>query len=107
MAKDYATEFYQSPAWKRTRAAYIVYCGGYCERCRREVEEGSRLLEEMKPIKIVHHRKYLTPSNINDPKVSLSFDNLEGLCEEHHNKEHKSGAARRYTYDRNGFPVSR
>ncbi len=107
MAKEYAKEFYNSQAWKRTRAAYIVYCGGYCERCRREVEEGRRLLEDMKPIKIVHHRKYLTPGNINDPGVALSFNNLEGLCEEHHNKEHRAGDTRRYSYDKDGFPVSR
>lgn len=105
MAKDYSRDFYNSQGWKRTRAAYVIYCGGYCERCRREVEEGTRSLQDMKPIAIVHHKKYLTPENINDPAVSLSFDNLEGLCDEHHNKEHKAGSGKRFRFDKNGFPV--
>lgn len=101
MAKDFAEWFYKSKAWKQTRAAYIIYCGGYCERCRREVEQGRRSLDDMKPIKIVHHKVYLTPENINDPTISLSFDNLEGLCDDHHNKEHKEGQ-RRYRFDKFG-----
>jgi len=105
MAKDYAEWFYHSQAWKDTRAAYIVYAGGYCERCRREVEQKKRSLQDMKPIKIVHHKKYLTPENINDPAVSLSFDNLEGLCDEHHNREHKASEGQRYRFDEHGHPV--
>ena len=55
----------------------------------------------MKPIAIVHHKEYLSAENINDPSVSLSFDNLEGLCDDHHNKEHKANA-RRFRYDKDG-----
>lgn len=58
----------------------------------------------MKPIKIVHHKIYLTQGNINDPKVSLSFDNLEGVCDEHHNREHKE-KGRRYRFDERGQPI--
>ena len=105
MAKDFSAAFYNSQAWKHTRAAFIVHAGGYCERCRREVEQGKRSLQEMKPIAIVHHKKYLTPENINDPRVSLSFDNLEGLCDEHHNREHKSSEGKRFRFDENGRPV--
>lgn len=36
----------------------------------------------------MHHRIWLTPENINDPSVSLNFDNLELLCQDCHNKEH-------------------
>ena len=105
MAKDFSDWFYHSPAWERTRAAYIKYAGGYCERCRREVEQGTRSLADMKPIKIVHHKIYLTPENINDPAISLSFDNLEGVCDEHHNKEHKTGKGKRFCFDKHGRPV--
>lgn len=104
MAKDYSKAFYNSQAWKKTRAAFVVFRGGYCERCRREVEQGKRSLDEMNPIEKVHHKIYLTPLNINDPKISLSFDNLEGLCSDHHNKEHKEGE-RRYRFDKNGRPI--
>ena len=102
MAKDFSDWFYHTTAWKKTRAAYIKYAGGYCERCRKEVEAGTRSLADMKPIAIVHHKDYLSPDNINDPGVSLSFDNLEGLCEDHHNKEHKEKNKKRYRFDENG-----
>lgn len=101
MAKKYSEWFYHSAAWQETRRAYIIHAGGYCERCRREVEQGKRSLQDMQPIKIVHHKEYITPGNITDPKILLSFDNLEGLCEDHHNKEHKKKAGR-YHYDANG-----
>lgn len=104
MAKEFSDWFYHTPAWELTRAAYIKYIGGYCERCRCEVEQGKRSLADMKPIKIVHHKKHLTPENINDPAVTLSFDNLEGLCDEHHNREHKT-KNKRFRFDERGRPV--
>ena len=36
-----------------------------------------------------------------DPTIALSFDNLELLCDEHHNQEHKS-KTKRYSFDANG-----
>lgn len=48
---------------------------GICERC------GA-------PARIVHHREYITPENINDPDITLNWDNLEALCQDCHNKEH-------------------
>lgn len=101
MAKEYAKAFYNSDAWKKTRASYITHCGGVCERCMKEFEAGERKLEDVKPVKIVHHKKHITPGNINDPKITLSFSNLEGECEEHHNKEHKS-KPKRYHFDKAG-----
>lgn len=64
-----------SREWKKTREAYARLRHGLCERCG----AGG---------KIVHHKIYLTPQNINDPTVTLSFDNLELLCQECHNREH-------------------
>lgn len=37
----------------------------------------------------VHHKKYLTPNNINDPNITLNMDNLITLCRECHHKEHE------------------
>ena len=105
MAKEFSDWFYHTQAWQKTRAAFIKYCGGYCQRCVAEYKAGLRDLKDVQPIQIVHHRIYLMPENINDPKVSLSFDNLEGLCAEHHNREHKS-APRRYTFAADGSLVS-
>lgn len=40
------------------------------------------------PGKIVHHKVYLTPYNINDPNISLNHNKLEYLCQDCHNNEH-------------------
>ena len=80
MAKEYAESFYKSDAWERCRAAFIVSRFGICERCGR-------------PGHVVHHKIYITPANINDPAITLSWDNLELLCQDCHNREHHSGHA--------------
>ncbi len=101
MAKEYAKDFYNSKAWKKTRNAYYLCRRGQCERCAREFEAGKRSLEDINAGAIVHHKEYITPDNLNDPTIALCFDNLELLCEEHHNKEHKS-KPKRYRFDKNG-----
>lgn len=104
MAKEFSDWFYHTEAWQNTRAAFIRAKGGYCERCMKEFREGKRSLQDVQPIKIVHHKIYLTPDNIKDPEICLSFGNLEGLCEDHHNKEHKS-KTKRYFFDKDGRPL--
>ena len=85
--KDYAKRFYKSKKWQQCRAAYITSVGGLCERCQ------TRGI--VKPGLIVHHREYINPDNITDPEVLMSFDNLELLCMDCHNKEH-SAPKKRY-----------
>lgn len=90
--KEWAKWFYKGTKWKKTRKAYFISQFGICERC-----QGAG--------KIVHHKIYLTPDNIHDVDVSLSFDNLELLCHDCHNKEHfKEYAAVRdgFMFDSNG-----
>ena len=101
MAKEYAKDFYNSQAWKKTRKAYYIFRRGQCERCAKEFAAGKRRLEDIHAGAIVHHKEYITPENLNDPTIALSFDNLELLCDEHHNQEHKS-KAKRYSFDANG-----
>ena len=72
--------FYKSRAWKECRAAYIKKVNGVCERCKAE----GRIV----PGKFVHHKIYMDAKTISDPSLSLSFDNLECLCADHHNREH-------------------
>ena len=67
--------FYKSRAWKLTRAAYLERVNYICERC------GA-------PAKIVHHRRYINPANVMDPRVTLDHANLEALCQTCHNQEH-------------------
>lgn len=90
MAKDFAKAFYSSRAWRDCRAAYRKSVGGLCERC---AAKGLIVAGE-----IVHHKEYITPENLTDPAVALSFDNLELLCRECHEREHRQ-KEKRYTVD--------
>ena len=93
--KEYAKSFYQSDAWKKARQTAIKRANGLCERCR----AAGRFV----PGVIVHHKKYITPGNIHDARVTLALDNLELVCEDCHNKEHKAvHTPMRYQYDANG-----
>lgn len=80
MAKEFAKNFYKSARWARARNTYIrmriAIDGGMCERCH------------ARPGYIVHHKTYITPSNITNPDVTLSTENLEYLCHECHDREH-------------------
>jgi len=92
--KDFAKAFYKSKEWERCRAGYIKYVGGLCERC---LNRG-----DIVPGLVVHHKCYLSPDNINDPSVTLNYDNLELLCQDCHNKEHLSKQPKRYTIGLDG-----
>lgn len=90
--KQYAETFYKSKAWQRVRANYLKMSGGLCENC---LKQGI-----YKAAVEVHHRVHISPENINDPSVTLNYDNLIGLCRECHRKAH--GKTRRYTVDEYG-----
>lgn len=91
MAKEYAMRFYKSRAWIQCREGYLRTQDYICERCG-------------DPAKIVHHREYITPDNINDPSITLAWDNLEALCMDCHNKEHSEAPMVRegLRFDSNG-----
>ncbi|HIE8455418.1 TPA: HNH endonuclease [Bacillus cereus] len=97
MAKEYAKKFYKSTAWKKCRDSYFKFRHGLCERCT-------------DPGKIVHHKNYITPENINDPEITLSFNNLELLCQDCHNREHhekNSPVVEGVMFDENGDLIRR
>ena len=77
MAREFAKKFYNSKKWIKCREAFKQSKFGICERCGMPGEE-------------VHHKEHLTPENINDPYITLSWDNLELLCQSCHSKEHMS-----------------
>lgn len=78
--KAYAKAFYTSKAWRDTQRAYMQSKHYVCERCGR-------------PAGIVHHKTYITPANINDPNITLNWDNLEALCPTCHQHEHFTSGA--------------
>ena len=68
-------EFYHSSNWKRCRAAFKAYKHYTCEIC------GG-------PGWLVHHKTPLTEFNVDNPDISLNFDNLQLVCLSCHDKLH-------------------
>lgn len=82
MAKDFSRRFYNSQAWVKTAKAFKESKFGLCEKCGKVGEE-------------VHHVIPLTPDNINNPDVSLNWNNLMLLCRSCHELiEEKAKATR-------------
>jgi len=92
--RAFAKAFYESPAWRKTRAYIIKRDFGLCTRC------GA-------PGVIVHHKIELSPSNIDDPSISLNEDNLTTLCRNCHAivHGHTPPLAEGLTFDRDGNVV--
>lgn len=80
--QKWAESFYKSAEWEATRKAYAKSQGWICERCRDAglINRGI----------IVHHKIWLTQDNINDPDISLSWDNLKLVCRDCHAAEHRN-----------------
>lgn len=90
--KEFARDFYFSPAWRKTRTAYMKSVGGLCEVC---LAKGI-----VRPGEIVHHKVHLSPDNISDENVSLSWDNLQCVCRDCHARLH--GEEKRFELDEYG-----
>lgn len=95
--KPYAEKFYKSDTWEKTRDAYASSVGGLCERC---LQKGLFV-----PGEIVHHKTHITPDNINDPDITLNWDNLLYVCRNCHADIHRKNT-RRYKVDSNGKIVA-
>lgn len=93
--KEYAKTFYKSKEWQRTKNLYMSSIYYVCERCGAIAT-------------ICHHKKYITPYNIADNNITLGFNNLEGLCQDCHNKEHfvKDNGLCKAVFDKEGNIVS-
>ena len=95
-------QFYKSALWQRTRQAYIqmriAIDGGMCETCHNELGY------------IVHHKVWLNDTNVNDPSIALSFDNLKYDCLTCHNREldpSKQSPGGRIAYGENGEIINK
>jgi len=94
----FAKSFYNSKRWKFVRNAYVQSRFGICERCGAPNS------------KQVHHKIWLDEVNINDPDISLNFDNLELLCDTCHQNEHHcfgSATIEGLSFDASGMLVKR
>lgn len=74
-SKEY-NDFYQSKQWKQARRQHLLV-HPLCEQCLRE--------RRTVPATIVHHKIELKQNF----SLALEPSNLESICQEHHNKEHK------------------
>jgi 5-methylcytosine-specific restriction endonuclease McrA len=97
MAKEFSKSFYNSKEWQGCREGYIKSVFGLCEKCK-------------KPGDILHHKIILTPDNIDNPDITLNWNNLEYLCIECHNKAHGrdySITREDLMFDSNGMLIKR
>lgn len=96
----------QKKAWQEEREAF--YASGPWIACARAYRKAHPLCErclqkrEISFSEECHHKEKLTPENINNPDITLNWDNIEALCGKCHRKEHKKQADRRWTVDENG-----
>ena len=97
--KEFAREFYLSPAWKKCRDAYARSRRGLCEMC---LEKGI-----VRPGVIVHHVVHVTPENVGDPDVVLNWRNLRLVCRDCHAELHSARGARRWDVDELGRVTAR
>ena len=89
--------FYKSTEWKRCREGYIKL-HPFCEEC---LKKGSYT-----PATHVHHKIWLNENNALDPSVTLSWNNLEAVCIDCHNKIHGGRPERRYAVDLTGKVIA-
>lgn len=105
MAREFAKTFYRSKQWQQARNTYMSMFVStpygnvppyMCERC---YSQG-----ELKPAKVVHHKTHLRPTNIDDPRISLDFSNLQRLCQDCHAIVHggDKGNTHRTFFDEQG-----
>lgn len=91
MAQDFVKPIYNSKLWKDCRDGYFASQYGLCELCDRPGEE-------------VHHKTFLTPENINDPKIIYGWENLQLLCRDCHNMAHEKAKEMQRTKNRKNCP---
>ena len=83
---------YKSKRWQKLRKQKKLL-NPFCERC---LDNGIYT-----PVRIVHHKEYITDKNYEDDNIFYNMENLESLCRDCHNKEHFSEEAE-YIFDDNG-----
>ena len=91
--REQQAAFYVSGPWIACARAYKA-AHPLCERCmaRHEISYSEE----------AHHKIKLTPKNINNPDVTLNWDNIEALCGKCHKAEHKKKREKRWSVDEDG-----
>lgn len=58
-----------------------------------------------KPAKLVHHIIHVSPENVDDPHITLNYDNFQRLCQDCHAEVHRGTPESRVTFDEHGNVV--
>lgn len=99
MAEEFAKRFYASKAWRELRFNLILQRGQVCARCGRLIGNTSLL--------IGHHKIHLTKDNISDCEITLNPKNIDLICFDCHNAEHRRyGEGAHQVYIVYGSPLS-
>lgn len=130
MAREFAKKLYSSAAWAKNSKRYMnamvdlhghvvtVNAKGFCYQEDGEdvyVPEDQivppRMCERcysmgvIRAAKLVHHKVWLTPANIDDKKIALGYDNFMRVCQDCHAALHHPGSESRVTFDEDGNVV--
>lgn len=100
-------EFYNSKAWKDVRKTIWLKQNCLCAICHLPVYVdgiSEWIPKENRRTGIVHHKEYLTDTNISDDNITLNEDNLIGICKTcHENIHHQDISVRKgYEFDELG-----
>ncbi len=98
---DKVHAFYTRKPWRDLSYYLKIERGGKCERC------GFTAATRDDWAKLIgHHRAALTESNVDDATVSLNPNNVEIICLDCHNKEHRRFGHKQRVYIVYGSPLS-
>lgn len=98
---DKVKQFYGRKDWRDLSYTLKIARGGKCERCGFTAVEK----EDWKKL-IGHHKTELTEANVSNPTISLNPDEVEIICMDCHNKEHRRFGYRKQVYIVWGSPLS-
>ena len=99
---DKLKKFYSSKDWRNLSYKLKIETQGKCNRC----DFQAITKEDYKKL-IGHHKIELTENNVEDVSISLNPNNIEVVCLDCHNKEHKRfGHEEKKVYIVYGAPLS-
>ena len=73
------------------------YISVYCNLSETRLKKG----DKVKAGDIVHHKTHISPDNISEPNITLSWDNLMLVCRECHAQLHEQ-SKKRYIINEDG-----
>lgn len=91
-------KFYTSKNWRELSNRLKIECDYVCAKCKNKIRDGKHL--------IGHHKIELTDTNINNPQISLNPQNIEIICLDCHNNEHRRFGNAKQVYIIWGSPLS-